>query len=100
MTAVKLGSGWYRKTSRSGEYVRKYAGKANTYLSSKLVLLDHEGCGVKSEGIDGQARQTEGGPVYPDYTPSTRFSLEQARDGEPYSVAEAASARRTRPRIH
>jgi hypothetical protein len=98
MTAAKLGWCWCRKPNRGGEYIRKNASNAYTYLSSEFVLFKHEGCGVKSEGIDGQAGRRRG-PVYVECTPSTRFSLEQTRDGKPYSVAEAAGSH-TRPRIH
>lgn len=94
----KAGWCYYRKPNRGGKYVRKDRSKAYTYLSSEMVWFKHEGCGVRSEGIDGQARQTVG-PVYAESTLSTRFSLEQTRDGKPYSVAEAAGSH-TRPRIH
>lgn len=73
MTAAKLGWGWCRKTTRRGMYVRKKGSDAYAYLSSKLVLLDHEGYSVKSEGIDGQARGGARRPVYVKCTHTTRF---------------------------
>lgn len=81
MTAAKLGRGWCRKTRERGEYVRKNASEAYTYISSYLVwsFVDH-GDMWKSEGIDRQARRGRR-PVYVKCTHSTRFfHLQQTRD--------------------